>query len=115
MATAFRLRKGESFLSVNWLEHFDSSDLSGAVQMIRNAFDAKGFRLRPNGRFAVVCVQEVKDAAMVSVGRKLSINHLPVDNDTSHAGIFGYTGDDLMIAVEIKSLVGREDVHPAIP
>ena len=32
----------------------------------------------------------------------------------SHAGIFGYTADDLLVAVELKALARDKDVHLAV-
>ena len=33
----------------------------------------------------------------------------------SHAGIHGYTSDDLAVAVELKALLSPGAVHPAVP
>ena len=99
MAAAFELRPGEDHLSVNWLEYLDAPDLNAAIESVRNTFRAKGFGLRRNGRFAALNVRVV---------------HLPVDDDESHSGVFGYTADDLAVAVAIRALVGRDHMHPAV-
>ena len=47
-------------------------------------------------------------------GKTLYIDHLPLNDDQSHAGIFGYTANDLLVAVELKALVRDQDVHLAV-
>ncbi len=81
---------------------------------VRKAFLEKGYRLRQNGRFAVFNVGAAKTAAREASGRTLHIEHLPLDDDKSHAGVFGYTHDDLAVALEIKALVGYQDLYPAL-
>ena len=114
MASAFELRQGEEYLSVNWLEYFNSPDRATAVDAVRKVFSEKGFRLRQNGRFAVFNVGEATIAVREGVGRSLIIEHLPLDDDGSHAGVFGYTEDDFAVAVELKALVSYQDIHPAL-
>ena len=114
MASAFELRTGEPYLSANWLEYFDTLDLTIAVNEVRKAFLDKGYRLRQNGRFAVFNVGAAKIAAREATGRTLRIEHLPMDDDESHAGVFGYTEDDFAVAVELKALVAHQDVYPAL-
>ena len=53
---AFLPRDGESFLSINWLEHFDQSDRVVQVTGVRAALAAKNFRVHPKGRFAILNV-----------------------------------------------------------
>ena len=110
---AFQLRRGEGSLSVNWLEYFTTGDLSIAIDMVRAAFHDRGFSLRPNGRFAVLNVAEVK-----AVGRENSISllvqHDPRPDDGSHASILGILEDDFLVAVALAQLVRRENVYPAV-
>ncbi len=119
-ASAFWIRAGENHLSVNWLEYLAGSGGRGviserdaAVSRVREMLRSKGFRLRPNGRFALLNVGEVKTAIRRAFGRSLHVNHLPLPDDTSHAGIIGYTEEDRMIAAEISALVRAGDVRPA--
>ena len=111
---AFLPRDDEGHLSVNWLEYLDCPDLGTAVESVRSTFQAKGYGLRPTGRFAVLEVGAVKTAAAEGLGRRLRIHHLPLEDDRSHAGILGYTIEDLAVAVELRALVRREHVHPAV-
>ena len=114
MPAAFQLRKGESYVSVNWLEYFGATNLSAAVERVSEVFRNKGYGLRPNGRFAVLNVGAAKMAVHESTSLLLSIDHLPLDDDQSHAGIFGYPPEDLAVALELAALVGSKDVHPAV-
>ncbi len=77
-------------------------------------FREKNFALRPNGRFAVLNVGAVKTAVYEGAGYYLHVDHLPLDDDQSHAGIFGYTADDLAVAAELAVLVAPQDVHRAV-
>ena len=77
MSAAFGLRQGEDYLSVNWLEYFGETDLSAAVERVREVFRSKDFQVRPNGRFAVLNVGAAKIAVHEAAKRALSIDHLP--------------------------------------
>ena len=121
MASAFWIRAGEHDLSVNWLEYFGVRGGRGAiaereasVSRVRETLRSKGFRLRPNGRFALLNVGTVKTTIRRTFGRSLHINHLPLPDDASHAGTFGYSEEDLMIAAEIRATVRAEDVRDAV-
>lgn len=119
MASAFAIRPGEGYLSVNWLEHFgvpisESGGTEAALNRVRETLRSKGFRLRSNGRFALLNVGKVKTTIRRTFGRSLHVNHLPLPNDESHAGILGYTERDRMIAAEIKAAVRAEDVRTAV-
>ena len=112
MAAGFTLRSGEDHLSVNWLERLHEPDLGVAIDRVRTVFRAKDYSVKPHGRFAVLNVGAVKAAVSDTVNRTARVQHLPLDNDESHSGILGYTADDLVVAVAIKELVRRENVHP---
>ncbi len=114
LAAAFIPKQSADHLSVNWLEYFGATNLSAAVERVREVFRNKGYGLRPNGRFAVLNVGAAKMAVYGAMQRPLSIEHLPLPDDNSHAGIFGYSSEDLTVAVELATLVGSKDVHPAV-
>lgn len=113
-ASAFELRPGEDHLSVNWLEYLGAPDIATAIHLVRGAFHDKAYRLRRGGRFAVFQCGIARFAVGDGTGRPLRIEHLPLDHDPSHAGVFGYAVDDFEIAVELAAIVNREDVHPAV-
>lgn len=114
LVTAFLPRNDESYLSVNWLEYFRATNPSAAVDRVRDVFCKKGYGLRPNGRFAVLNVGAAKMAVYGAMRRALRIEHLPLADDDSHAGIVGYSSDDLAVALELAALVGPRDVHPPV-
>lgn len=113
-AAAFELRPVEDHLSVNWLQYLDASDLEAAVKRVREVFRRKGYRLRRNGKFAVVGVGPALSAVAETVGQRGRVEHLPLEDDESHAGLFGYGADDLAVAVELRALVRPKHVHPAV-
>ena len=113
-AAAFEMKPDEEYLSVNWLEYFDTPDLGAAVERVREAFRLKRYRVRRNGRFAVVNVGAALTAVAEAVGRRGRVDHIPLDDDESHAGFFGYAADDLAVAVELRALIRPEHVHPAV-
>ena len=111
LASAFGLRQGEEYLSVNWLEYFRLPELSAAVEKVREAFRSKGYQVRPNGRFVVLNIGAAKRMVFEGVRCVLRINHHPLANDPSHASILGYGPDDLMVAVELAALATPQDVY----
>ena len=114
MASAFKLRKGEPHLSANWLEYFGGRNVKSAIGLVREALRKKDYTIKRNGRFAVLNVGATKSVVREKIGRTLSIKHLPCQNDESHAGVLGYTEDDLTVAVHLKALVSSRDVYPAL-
>ncbi len=114
MAAAFEPKTGEEYLSVNWLEFFGAQDLKAAVDCVRDAFLKKGYRVRPKGAFATLNVGAAINAVSEAAAGLARIEHLPLANDESHSGIFGYTADDkFAVAVGLKLLITAQDVHPA--
>lgn len=112
-AAAFELRPAEDHLSVNWLQYLDA-DLGIAVERVQEVFHRKGYRLRRNGKFAVVGVGPALSAVAEAIGQRGRIKHLPLEDDESHAGLFGYGAGDLAVAVELRALVRPEHVYPAV-
>jgi len=115
-SAAFQRREGEEWLSVNWLEFFREPDLEAAVERVREAFRSKGYALRPNGRFAVINAGEARAVVKNNAGYLGRVEHLPTADDESHAGLSGYTAiHDLAVAVDLRALIEREHIHPAVP
>ena len=106
-------RPSEEYVSADWLEYLDSKDLATAVEEVRTRFQSRKYRLRPNGRFAFLNVGRSRESVTEVQGR-IEFEHLPLDDDDSHAGIVGIGEEDLAIATEIARLVGPGDIHPAI-
>lgn len=115
---AFEIAGGVSHLSVNWLQYFvrmGATDRVSQLDSIREAFVAKGYELRANGRFAVLNVGRVARTVALEINREIEVLHWPEDEDDSHSGIFGYGPDDLAVALELKNLLRAEDVFAAVP
>lgn len=112
LASAFELRDGEDYLSVNWLEFFKTSDLSQAIEFVRQAFRKKKFGVSSNGKFVSLQVGKVKEVIVRNSDLPAEITHLPdEENDPSHSGIFGYTASDELIFTEIAELAHAKDMH----
>lgn len=110
MAHAFERRPREHAPSVNWLELLQAPDRSSAIREITKALRQK-ITVRPNGRLAVLNVDEVIRA----VGEfHLSFVHRPEPNDPSHTEIYGYPEGDpeaeLQLTGRLRMLVSADDV-----
>lgn len=115
---AFEMSENSKHLSVNWLEHFASlgaTSRDAQLQRVRDAFRAKGYGLRRNGRFAVLPVGASRDRIAAKHSRGVDFRHWPEDGDESHAGIVGYGPEDFAIALELKNMVTPEGIFAAVP
>ena len=111
-AAAFMLRKTDDFLSVNWLDYFNKGDINLSIDCVRQVFIEKGFQIKANGRFVSLNVGDVISVIYSHLqSSDISIKHLPVEDDPSHSGVFGYTQSDNLIALKISQLVRAKDVH----
>ena len=113
LASAFIPRAHDLHLSVNWLEFFDTPNLTDAVDEMRTVFGA-AFALRPNGRFAVLNVRNAKLVARAQLQRSVRIQHLPTDDNPAHSGIAGYSMTDTRVAVGLAYLASAGDIYPAL-
>lgn len=87
-----------------------------AIALVRDGFLSRNYKLRLNGRFAVLNVGRVRMVRRPTTGgNRFRVVHLPLNSNKSHAGIFGIGEDDFAMAAELIRLVEHEDVHPAIP
>jgi hypothetical protein len=105
--TAFRLRPNETYLSVNWLEFFQTPSCGDQIAAVRRAFQEKGTNLGTKAKFAVLSVSEVVEEAIRKESRQLTFIHEPDDEplDPSHSGIHGYSPEDDIIADLIANCV----------
>ena len=106
--SAFRLRPGEEYLSVNWMEYFGKS-VEEQTKGVRTVLIKKGLQLKPNGRFARLHVGTVKEMI-----RNAEVKRVPGPKDPSHAGI--YPAKDNREAIlelrELKNII--KHVFPAL-
>lgn len=66
-----------------------------------------GFSLSSNGVFAVLEVGEAKARVLAATDSHLRIDHLPLDNDPAHAGVFCGNADALAVAIELAETAAR--------
>jgi hypothetical protein len=99
---SFMPRKGEEFLSVNWMEQFGKTDQKAQIAKIREHIELS---LARNGLFAVLNVGKVIDHIHKVGEKKLSILHEPTQDDPSHSGVHGYQYEDLHVAELIAEVV----------
>ena len=112
LATAFRLRPGEEYLSTNWLELFHDSDRYSQISGVRRALTDKGFRVSRNSCFAVL---NAGDAVMICKNNfNLDIQFISLGeiHDPSHTGIYGCTTHGT--AVALAAIVNPSEVYPAV-
>ena len=102
-ATAFLLREGEEFLSVNWLEELKCPDRTSEVRALQNLYARKMTRVGAGARIAILnvgrIVTKVENDGVDK--RVLRVLHEPEPDDPSHAGIFGISYDDREIVAEL--------------
>ena len=114
-AEAFSLKRGEEYLSVNWLEYFKTQDLAQAIDRVRQIFHNKGYDVKENGKFASFQVRSVIDIISSHSRTSAKIIHKPEEVDPSHCGVIGYTGHsttDKLIALKIAKLARAGDMYP---
>jgi len=93
-SSSFQLRApDEKFLSVYLLDFFGDAEEAEQVKSIRDTMQDKGFKLRSNGLFAVLSIQEPKDYIVTMINEQISCKALILP----HCGIF-HEHDDLVIS-----------------
>jgi hypothetical protein len=106
---AFMLRTGEAYLSTNWLEGTASPTRGDQLMIVRRHLADKRMKLSAHARLAVLHLQTVIDhvRSWSPDARGISAHHEPEPLDPSHAGLYGYTADDQLIADLIAQVVGE--------
>lgn len=108
---AFVPRKGESGLSVQWVERFEG-ERQDQMERIRQEMTSTGYGLARNGRFAVLQVGAVRKDATAN----LRVEHCPADNNPSHAEICDWP-DSLAernrLAYRLQWLARKGEIFPA--
>ena len=114
LSTAFELRDREDYLSVNWLEFFETQYLSQAVNSVREAFKKKNFNVKSKGGFISLRVDQIIEVIQHNSHLPARIIHLPSKNDPSHSGIYGIPPSHETISSQIAELAHIENMHQAI-
>lgn len=110
--TAFRLRRDDKYLSVNWLEYLRQLDRDSEINEIRRLFASKNFKLGSKALIAVLNVDIVLKHVETQSPYKIRVLHEPLDTDPSHSGIHETIQDELMISELIVEKV--LETHPAV-
>ncbi len=95
--TAFHLRRGETYLSVEWLEALNQENRNEAIADVIAILSRK-LRLGSSARLAVLNVGQVcghvREASLYS----LRFLHEPEPDDPMHSGIHDTAQDEMLIA-----------------
>lgn len=95
--TAFHLRPGESYLSVQWLEYFNQQDRVGEVRKAVKALD-RYMQLGATAKLAVMNVGQVCQHVATEAEYTIRILHDPTEGNEAHAGIHDTIQDEMIIA-----------------
>ena len=108
-ATAFFLRRGEKYLSAEWLEHLKESS---RVDEIRTVIDilSRKLQLGASARLAVLNVGAVCSHVTEASGFRIRFMHEPEPDDPAHSGIWDTNQDEMMISELIAQKV--YEMHP---
>jgi hypothetical protein len=107
-ATAFMLRTGEEYLSVNWLENLNCPDRESAISALQNLYSRKLNRVGTTARIAILNVGafRAKVAQESPDMRQLRVLHEPITpEDPTHSGIYDIAPDDEIIAELIAQTI----------
>src|SRR5437867_12489750 len=113
-ATAFMLRQGEEYLSVNWLEQLKRPSRATEIRGLQELYTRKFNRVGAGARIAILNVGALRTNVerKSSDRRLLPILHEPIiPDEPSHAGIYDIPYDDETIAELIVEVV--QEKHPA--
>jgi hypothetical protein len=99
---AFAVRAGESYLSVNWLEHTGRDSRDEEISDLRQALNEK-LTTKRKDRIAVARVGHAIDNVRggSSDNRELTVQHEPSRGDPSHSGVYGLRQDDDMLVGDL--------------
>ena len=114
LGSAFMPRRGEPYLSVNRLESTGASNRAEQLAAVRRHLTDKEINLPAKGRLAVLHLLTVFDHVRSTAPdrRNLTAHHEPEPpHDPSHAGIYGYSDEDDLIADLVAEAV--QETHQA--
>lgn len=105
-ASAFFLRRDESYLSVNWLENLGCPTRELEIEKIRNTYRKK-LHIRQRDKIAVLNVGETREQVYSESPdrRNIVFIHDPAIGDPSHGGIYNLNPDNELIAELILETV----------
>lgn len=95
--TAFYLRPGEPYVSVEWLECLNQPTRRHEIRMVVGIL-AQKLRIKASAVIAVSNVGDVCAHVSEASGFQISFVHEPEPDDPAHSGIYGTDQDEMMIA-----------------
>lgn len=109
---AFRRRKDELYLSVNWIEFLKKENRLAEVAEIRTILSSK-LKISSNAKIAVLIVGQVRNHVLSNSEDRRSLNviHEPEITDPSHSGIHNLNLEDDLIADLIAQTI--QEIYPA--
>ena len=114
MPAAFYPRKGESYLSVNWLEILDPEDRGAAIRQVRECLLNNGFGIGRGAKFVSLEVGAIKANLGALSNGNSEVTHQSCEDNPSHSGIFGIPqAAETLAAAALSVLVSPRDVFPA--
>ncbi len=108
--TAFHLRQGEPYVSVEWLEYLNLPSRDDEVRGIADILAHK-LRLGASAKIAVLNVGEVCGYVEQASGFYIRFLHEPEPLDPAHSGIHDTAQDEILICELIAETVAES--YPA--
>lgn len=100
---AFRLREGEEYLSVSWLEFFPGS----RTESLRKIREHAEHKIRGSHGFGILNVGQMHQVAK-DVSEKIRIIHEPTDGNPSHSSVRRYPKDKDEFFALLASMAGKD-------
>lgn len=108
---AFMLRKDETYLSVQWIEHLEKPTRKDAIRAVREIF-SQHLKVRHTAKLAVLNVETTRTLVAEKSGYGIRITHQPEPDNESHGGILDTDQDADLIAELIVETI--QEIHPAL-
>jgi len=107
--TAFHLRPGESYLSVEWLEFLNQPTRTDEIRKVVKILSTK-LRVGASAQIAVTNVGGVCRHVVESLGIQIRFLNEPEPDDPAHSGIHDTDQDEMLIAELIVEKI--VEAHP---
>ena len=113
MLAAFKLRTSinEQYLSVNWLEILNATNVNAALREVQRVLVGKKLDIESKGRFAILSVGTITTLIQDTCNITLQVRYIPTKKDESHSGIFGYKRENKKVARKIAEHLEPQDIY----
>jgi len=109
--TAFHLRPGEEYVSVQWLEYLKQMDRFSEIREVRRILGER-LKMGISARIAVLNCRELCTHVEQAADLSIRVLHEPALDDLSHSGIHDTAQDEDLIAELIVEKILES--HPAV-